>query len=351
MAKSKTFLFAYALCTSALILGSTELGVRQLRLAPSYETGPGHFVSDPILPFRPRPSLISVTSNSEFSYEVRHNSLGFRDEEHPIQKPANTFRILALGDSFTYGVGVSYESTFLRVLEQMLNGRSNNGSVRFEVLKMGVSRYFPEAERLLLEHYGMGYEPDLIVLAFVPNDVVDTSEGIGGITVSSDGHLLSREAASLGETGMWIYRNSHLGRILIGALTEKVGSMRHSKIWDEIYQPDGFHESDWKKVEFEYLRIRALAEQLKAKLLLINIPMRNDVDGGPKTRYPSQRLEAFSARYGIVYVDISPAMSEARNQSSAPLYWEKDGHCTSAGYRVIAEGVFSSLIRGNLIPH
>jgi hypothetical protein len=216
---------------------------------------------------------------------------------------------------------------------------------------MGVSRYFPEAERLLLEYYGMQYKPDLILLAFVPNDVMDTSAGIEGITVSSDGHLISREASSLGAIGVWLYRSSHLGRILIGAFTAKVSSMKHPQIWEEIYQSNGFHESDWQRVELEYLRIRELVERLNAKLLLVNIPMSSDVDGGPKMRYPGQRLGKFAARHSIAYVDVLPAMVEAKKQLRVPLYWEKDGHCTSEGYRVIGEAIFARLVQERLVPH
>ncbi len=43
-----------------------------------------------------------------------------------------------------------------------------------EIIKAGIPRFFPRPERLLLEHEGHTFQPDLILVGFVPNDVMDT---------------------------------------------------------------------------------------------------------------------------------------------------------------------------------
>ena len=70
--------------------------------------------------------------------------MGFRDEEHTIEKAPNTFRILALGDSFTYGYGARYEDTYLVVLEKLLNQRRQTPA-NFEIIKMGIPEVFPRS--------------------------------------------------------------------------------------------------------------------------------------------------------------------------------------------------------------
>lgn len=51
---------------------------------------------------------------------VKSNSDGFRDIVHHASKGGQTIRILGLGDSFTFGWGVSLEQTYLKRLEVTL---------------------------------------------------------------------------------------------------------------------------------------------------------------------------------------------------------------------------------------
>ena len=40
-----------------------------------------------------------------------------------------------------------------------------------------MARYWPEPEALMLEHYGLRYSPDLVIVGVLPNDFVDTRVG------------------------------------------------------------------------------------------------------------------------------------------------------------------------------
>ncbi len=50
-----------------------------------------------------------------------HNSVGWRDREHDLEKPNGTVRILGLGDSYLWGQGVHLEDTLLARLEDRLD--------------------------------------------------------------------------------------------------------------------------------------------------------------------------------------------------------------------------------------
>jgi len=102
--------------------------------------------------------------------DVRTNSIGLRDVERQPSKPAATYRILVLGDSITFGWGVSFEATFCQVLEKALNADPPIPGCRFEVVNTGVGNLNTAMEVSYLEHEGLGLEPDLVLLAWFIND-------------------------------------------------------------------------------------------------------------------------------------------------------------------------------------
>ena len=63
-------------------------------------------------PFSSRVNQLGETRTSWFI-----NSLGFRDNEYLPKKPKNTLRLLVLGDSLTFGLGVEGSESFPKILE------------------------------------------------------------------------------------------------------------------------------------------------------------------------------------------------------------------------------------------
>jgi hypothetical protein len=100
---------------------------------------------------------------------VRINSLGFRDpQEYSLEKPANTFRILVLGDSVTFGHGTLDDTTYPYLLGQRL--RQWRPDVAWEVWNLGVPGYNTGQELAYLEQIGPKADPDLVIVGFFPND-------------------------------------------------------------------------------------------------------------------------------------------------------------------------------------
>ncbi len=276
MKSSKKFIFFTAMLffTFTIILSIGEIGMRVFHLVPPITNLYKIFISDPVLPYKTNPflKLHQRSETGEFVYDIETNSFGFRDVEHTEEKNGNVFRILGLGDSFTFGAGAQLEETFLYTLETMLNQRVEKQK-KVEIIKAGVPRYFPETERLLLQHYGKKYNPDLILVGFLPNDVSDTHEGIDAVAVDPSGFLTSREAKSLGRIGVFLYSNSYVCRYAL----KKYISYRALKQnrprgdWNEIYKPNGFYEKDWQTVELEYQKMVKIAAELKARELCLFI--------------------------------------------------------------------------------
>lgn len=336
---------------SAILLGLCgglallEVGVRALALAPPLDWQYSTYVTDSTR--LPRPSPLSRIAGSsptgEFEYLYQHNRAGFRDVDHEPSKPAGTFRIVGLGDSFTYGVGVAFDETYLRRLEHALNERSEGHST-VEIIKAGIPRFFPEAERILLERDLFQYAPDLIVVGFVPNDLGDTVEGLDAVTTDASGFLLSRDG--LGAWAVGPYRRSHLCRIVLRAFSRRRTSSRELNDRD-IYRAGGAYEQAWRQIEAEYGRMSDDAAARGARLLIVHIPQGGHWSDARK--YPATRLSQWAAAHHVEFVDTLPALQAAAS-SGLRLYYEKDGHPTPAGHAVIAQTVLDHLARNRLIP-
>jgi len=77
----------------------------------------GHYPhKDPILHHSLKPHAQMKRVESEFQVVYRINRHGLRDEEIRLPKPPQVFRILMVGDSFTFGVGVELHATFTKQL-------------------------------------------------------------------------------------------------------------------------------------------------------------------------------------------------------------------------------------------
>jgi len=107
---------------------------------------------------------------------VRINSLGFRDpREYELAKQHDTFRILVIGDSVTFGHGALFETTYPYLLEQRLTRW--RGDVRWQVWNLGVPGYNTSQELAYLNEVGPSFSPDLVVIGFYPNDFTANQDG------------------------------------------------------------------------------------------------------------------------------------------------------------------------------
>jgi len=103
---------------------------------------------------------------------VDTNSLGLRDAEFPAHKRPGEFRVLALGDSMTYGQGVRLDLTWPQVLEARLRAE-RSGPV--EVINAGFAAgpgvNSPDGcDRWVVDN-GILFEPDVVVVGMCLNDV------------------------------------------------------------------------------------------------------------------------------------------------------------------------------------
>jgi len=119
---------------------------------------------DAIYELRPNQSGLFVGRHVEI------NSLGLRGHEVTLEKPPGTYRIAGIGDSHMFGWGVAQDETYLARLETMLNEAAPPGR-RFETLNFAAPGYNTVMEVSIFEHKVLRFDPDLVVIHFIGNDI------------------------------------------------------------------------------------------------------------------------------------------------------------------------------------
>lgn len=99
---------------------------------------------------------------------VPEGTVDNRDFYYPPEKAEGVFRVIVVGDSFTYGGKGHFDDTFPKRLERMLN--LNEHQRKVEVLNWGVPGYSTAQEYELVKKAVDSYHPDLIILEVTLND-------------------------------------------------------------------------------------------------------------------------------------------------------------------------------------
>lgn len=176
LVKSSWYLKLYQAKTGILVsavsllvsMGIVEVVLRLVDpLGISYYELAGNYVRDKLaddqLIFRHKPSWETRYGDVRVTYNER----GLRDR--PIlPKGEDEYRVLALGDSVTFGWGVDQEKTFVARLEPLLQGRLHR-PVR--VINSGVGGYNTVQEVTYFKQEGITLQPDLVMLTYVQNDI------------------------------------------------------------------------------------------------------------------------------------------------------------------------------------
>lgn len=288
---------------------------------------------------------------------ARTNSLGLRGAELPRDKPADEFRILFVGDSVTFGYDLSDDQTLSARCCAALTGRSSRAAVR--CVNAGVSGYTTWQELHYLEHDGLALRPDLIVLQFSLNDILDVLLVEPGrvhgrrieFEFSNSSHWsgIVRAITSLRARRYWRQARENLEWIDEGdrATVAKLGSF--ASMFAE--PPPAPVEKAWQRVLVDLTAFDALCKARAVPWAFIVTPPRSELD--PKVAHlrPQRRLRVWADEHHVPMFDPLPLIlkeGERRGVSGDAIYID-EGHPTAATMKLIAEALASFLVERGLI--
>ena len=145
---------------------------------------------------------------SEYTSWIEVNSKGLRGAEIDYPKPPGEYRILVVGDSFTFAEQVNQNETFSQRLEDRLN--AEGGATHYRVLNAGSNGWATANEAVYLTKEGVRFSPDLVIVAlYVGNDVSDNFRRVATVQDAVAADLELRGADSF-EGPRRILRRSEL---------------------------------------------------------------------------------------------------------------------------------------------
>jgi hypothetical protein len=368
-----------AALVAALILG--ELLVRLLGI--SY---PVYFWTDPVRGVGHIPGARSASQSNGRPW-IEINDDGWRGPQSPIERPAGTFRIALLGDSYIEAFEVPFEKTAGELLEGRLSALRGTP---VEVLNFGHGGYGTTQELLVLQHEVWKYSPDLVLLAVTTgNDISDNSRRLKGTDYVPyhvfQGEKLVLDTSFLQSKGyrsraMWtrrmlgLVRYSRLAQLInrvrrTGRTTERRLSNRtpgkELGMRDEVHLPPTTPEwqEAWRVTEGVLRLMRDQCRAHRTPFAIVTLtrgiqvtPVPQDKErfvralGAKDLYYPERRLAAFGRQEGIPVLNLAPAMAEQAVRSRVYFHAHRDslgvGHWTEAGHRAAADLIAPWLAAG-----
>ncbi len=117
--------------------------------------------------YEPKPYSVEVNNytwaTGSATYTINADSLNERFD-YPIEKPKDTYRIITLGDSFTFGHFVNTSENWTELLEAMLNKNLPCPAIqKYEVINLGVRGYDLNFASERYKRRGIKYKPDAVI--------------------------------------------------------------------------------------------------------------------------------------------------------------------------------------------
>jgi hypothetical protein len=278
-------------------------------------------------------------------YDVRTNSLGLRDKSvRDVPAASDKYRILFMGDSFTFGIGIPYEQTFVGRVAGLLDER------KIEVLNAAVISYSPKLyflkTKYLIEQEKLRFNEEYVYLDI--SDVQDELNYERFVPHLNFFYVAARRLDILMKNHSFLYY--HLRRLIsqhpYDRLNLKAAAEfddRQHRIAAWTYDKDAFNA--WGKkglaLEENYMDLLArLCQEHGIRLTIAVYPWRVSIEKNDRHSIQERFWKYFAARRGLGFIDHFPDFFKKEVSQSLDRYFiPGDAHWQAPGHQIIAEGL------------
>lgn len=270
------------------------------------------------------------------------NRKGLRGPELSYDKQSNVKRILYLGDSVTFGFLLkSYRLSFPYLIEGILE---NKLKYEIETINAGVGGYSPWQEHIFLITEGIKYDPDLVVVSFVLNDVTEKF-GLIKFGGGDEGFQLRMTASSFAykffyNSNIYNIVKKMVSRIRFGSNIQKGAQKKEALDVLALAQyPDRQDvKKGWKITLRNLGKIFDYANDKNIPVLLVVFPFTFQFDDPSNLSTPQQVVAKYGFDNKVQVIDLLPILSKKMKETdSKPKdYFFDSDHLNPAGSKVVA---------------
>lgn len=290
------------------------------------------------------------------SYHI--NTAGFRDIEHTLARQPGVHRIVAIGDSFTFGMGVNLEDTYPKQLERILN-RANIPS---EVINGGVIGHNMWQHYEMLVRKALAYKPDLIILGLFLDDLAssvppysqsDEYQGENPFEVRGMSELMSRLSILnllRNINGLIEYKYRYRR-----GYTYMKGIENRKKKWGPANPTNSnyrimsgnIEKRTYQTFSDVLKRFITKANDAEAKVLVVMIPDSVQLNE-PHMQFVNRFVAQICGEIEVPYLDVTPVLEAQEDHRSLYLF-PFDAHNSPKGLRLIAKAMADRIISLSLL--
>ena len=247
-------------------------------------------------------------------------------------KPEGTYRILFLGDSFTYGSGVKdEEALFPSRIERMLRERhGTDGERDFEVYNGGIPGSLTGAWSLLFREAAKLFDPDLVVAVFF---LRDGTSNLGSV------HEIKQIRAAMLERkeGSALFRHSSIYRFFFEQRTQREVSRGYIDAMSEAYLGPQEARGEWRRAQANLIELRDETAARGATFAFVIFPVLFDLEGEYPMLDAMAEIERFADENRMPTLSLLPSFEglEASTLWVSPL----DHHPNERAHAIVAEAI------------
>lgn len=298
-------------------------------------------------------NAFNIDETPKFQGNIRTNSVGMRNDQEFSETPTpGKPRLMIVGDSYSFGFGVSNQETYAYELARLMPG--------WEVMNLAVSATGTDQHYLMYEKMGQKYHPDIVILGFY---VLDYNRNTYSFRDYAKPMFIPDSDGALRLTNVPVVRPENLIEEYRSG-KKQIGGWYYSYFLAFVKQELSDRlKRDRSAGSLARRTLTGIMEQFAQRVrnngavpVWVIFPIDDILESGTsKYAEISEFSKSEASRLGMPVLDLEPVYRDyVQSHPKAPSLWrpaEIGGHLSAEGNKVAGQAIHKFLMQKNLLAN